>query len=576
VALAGLASDLREAYPEYWNESDELRVVPETDVILNPMFDRIILPATAMAMVVVGLVLLIACANLASFLLARATDRRKEIAIRLALGAKRGTLIRQLLTETTVLALLGGVAGVALAIWTVRLGLSIELPFPIPIDLDTGLDRNVLGFSLAISVAAGLFFGLAPAIQATNPDVAPTLKDEGTGGGRPRRFTLRNTLVVGQVAVSLMLLIGAGLFLRSLGEARSMDPGFGSEPTALISLLVSGERYSVEEGRVFTRSFMERASGIPGMQAVGLIGNLHLNSVSFSSRDYNVDGFDPPPGRQGHLVDKTEVDPGFFAAAGIQIVSGRNFDETDVAEGQSVVIINEEMADRFWPGGDPVGRILREQDGEELLIVGIAEAVKVRSLGEPPRPFVYYPFSQNYTSEVTVLARIAGDAERTAGDLLTLLREMDPEALVIENKTMEDHLAVMLIPARISAFLSTLFGTLALILATIGLYGVVSYTVARRNREMGIRMSLGAPPRSVVALMIGGGMRLVAVGGVIGLGLAFLATRALQGFLFGVGTLDPVAFVAVPAMLGAVALVAAYIPARRASRVDPVRALKSE
>jgi predicted permease len=373
-----------------------------------------------------------------------------------------------------------------------------------------------------------------------------------------------------------MLLIGAGLFLRSLGEARSMDPGFGSEPTALVSLLVSGERYSVEEGRIFTRSFMERAAAIPGMQAVGLTGNLHLNSVSFSSGDFNVDGFDPPPGRQGHLIDQTEVDPGFFAAAEIQIVSGRNFDETDVADGQRVVIVNEVLADRFWPGESPVGRTLREQDEDELLIVGVAEAVKVRSLGETPRPFVYYPYSQDYNSYVTVLARIAGNAERTAGDLLTLLREMDPEILVFENKTMEDHLGVMLIPARLSAFLSTLFGTLALVLATIGLYGVVSYTVARRNREMGIRMSLGAAPHSVVALMVGGGMRLVGVGGAVGLVLAFLATRALQGFLFGVGALDPVAFVAVPAMLGAVALVAAYIPARRASRIDPVRTLKAE
>ncbi|MCK5652469.1 MAG: ABC transporter permease, partial [Gemmatimonadetes bacterium] len=388
----------RETFPFNWDEQHEIVVTPDSEVIINPMIDVVVLPATILAMVVVGMVLLIACANLASFLLARATDRRKEVAIRLALGARRGTLIRQLLTESLVLSVTGGAAGVVLGLWAVRIGMSVELPFPIPIDLDTDLDGRILGFSLAVSVLAGLFFGLAPALQATNPDVAPTLKDESTGGGRPRRITLRNSLVVGQVAISLMLLIGAGLFLRSLGEARSMDPGFGHEPTVVATFGISGERHTAEEGRVFMRSFEERALAIPGVQAVGLIGNLHLNAMSFSSTDINVDGFDPPPGRQGHLIDRTEVDAGFFDAAGIPIVRGRNFDDSDVPGGQRVVIINEVMAERFWQGEDAVGRIIRETDGDELLVVGVARAAKVRTLGEPPRSFIYYPYSQDYTS----------------------------------------------------------------------------------------------------------------------------------------------------------------------------------
>ncbi len=575
VTLAGLTSDFRAADPDSWDGENELVVTPASEVIINPMIDRIVLPATVLAMVVVGMVLLIACANLASFLLARATDRRKEVAIRLALGAKRSSLIRQLLTESTLLSVVGGAAGVALATWGVRMGMSVELPFPIPIELDTGLDGRILGFSLAVSLLAGLLFGLVPALQATKPDVAPTLKDESTGGGRPRAFTLRNTLVVGQVAVSLLLLIGAGLFLRSLGEARTMDPGFGHDPTALVSFGVSGERYTAEEGRIWMRSFLERSAALPGVQAVGLTGNLHLNTLSFSSTDINVDGFDPPPGQQGHLIDRTEVDAGFFDAAGIPLLRGRNFNDADVAGGQRVAIINEVMAERFWPGQDPVGRIVREGDGEELLIVGVAGSAKIRSLGEAPRSFIYYPYSQDYTSFATVLARTAGNAEQTRVQLLSLLREMNPDIVIVESKTMEDHLAVMLIPARLSAFLSTLFGALALALAVIGLYGVVSYAVAQRRREMGIRMSLGAAPRSVVGLVMGGGMKLVAVGGMIGLALAFLATRALQGFLFGIAPLDPVAFLAVPALLVAVALLAAYIPARRASQVDPVRALKA-
>jgi predicted permease len=576
VTMAGMTADFRETYPSSWDEQNEIVVTPASEVILNPMIDRIVLPATILAMVVVGLVLLIACANLASFLLARAADRKKEVAIRLALGARRGVLIRQLLTESTLLALIGGAAGVALALFSVRLGLSVQLPFPLPIELDTGLDLRLLAFSLGVSLLAGLVFGLAPAIQATKPDVAPTLKDEGTGGGRPRRLSLRNILVGGQVAVSLVLLIGAGLFLRSLGEARSLDPGFGYEPTALISFAISSERFTPEEGRVFIRAFEERALAIPGVQAAGITGNLHLNSLSFSSTNLNVDGMDPPSGSQGHLVDRTKVDPGFFDAAGIQIIDGRNFDQSDVSGGPRVAIINEVLAEQFWPSGDPVGRIIREVDDEEILVVGVARATKIRSLGEPPRPFIYFPFSQDFSSFNTFLARTGGNVEQTRIQLLSLLREMNPDAVIIESKTMEDHLAIMLIPARLSAFLSALFGALALALAVIGLYGVVSYTVAQRSREMGIRMSLGAPPSSVVAHMVSGGMKLVAVGGIIGLILSFLATRALQGFLFGIETLDPVAFLAVPALFAGVSFFAAYIPARTASRIDPARSLKAE
>jgi len=577
VTLAGLTTDFRTLYPENWDEENTLVVTPAVDVIINPMIDRVVLPAIVLAMVVVGMVLLIACANLASFLLARATDRKKEVAIRLALGAKRGTLVRQLLTESMLLALVGGAAAVVLALITVRLAMSVELPFPMPIELDTGLDGRLLGFSLAVSILAGLLFGLAPALQATRPDVAPTLKDESAGGGRARTFGLRSALVVGQVAVSLMLLIGAGLFLRSLGEAKSMDPGFGHEPTAAVSFAVSAERYPTpDEARVWMRSFLDRAAALPGVEAVGVTGNLHLNTLSFSNVDINVDGFDPPPGRLGHMIDRTQVDAGFFDAVGIPILQGRNFDDADLPDGRRVVIINQVMAERFWPGEDPVGRVIREADGDEIAIVGVAATAKIRSLGEEPRSFIYYPYSQEYASFVTVLARTAGSAEQTAVQLVSLLRETDPETAIFESKTMEEHLAVMLIPARLSAFLSTLFGALALALAVIGLYGVVSYAVAQRRREIGIRLALGATEGSVVRLMVEGGMKLVAVGGVIGLGLALLTTRVLQGFLFGIAPLDPVAFLAVPALLGGVALLAAYAPARRASRVDPVRALKAQ
>jgi predicted permease len=577
ITLAGLTADFRKAYPESWDEQSALVAVPVADVIINPMIDRIVLPAIVTAMVVVGLVLLIACANLASFLLARATNRRKEMAIRLALGARRGTLVRQLLTESVLLALLGGGAAVVLALTTVRAAMGIELPFPVPLELDMGLDGRLLGFSLAVSVLAGVLIGLAPTLQATRPDVAPVLKDESAGGGRPRTFGLRNILVVGQVAVSLVLLIVAGLFVRTLGKTRSVDPGFGQEPTAVVTVWVSGERYATpNEARTWLRSFLDRAAVLPGVEAVGVTGNLHLTTISFSTVDINVDGIDPPPGRQGHLVDRTQVDAGFFHAAGIPILRGRNFRDEDVPDGPRVAIVNQAMAQRFWPGEDPVGRVIREGDGDEVSIIGVAATAKIRSLGEEPRSFIYYPYSQDYTSFVTVLVRTAGSADQTAAHLLALLRETDPETVVVESKTMEEHLAVMLIPARLSAFLSTLFGALALTLAVIGLYGVVSYAVARRSREIGIRMALGATTWSVARLMVQDGMKLVAVGGVIGLVLALLTTQVLRGFLFGVAPLDPVTFLVVPAILGGVALLAAYVPARRASRVDPVRTLKAQ
>jgi predicted permease len=576
VSAAVVAARLQQRYPSDWAADDRIVLVPTRDVVVYPPVDRFIHASAWLLMVVVGLVLLIACANLASFLLARAMDRRKEIAVRLALGARRRTLVRQLLTETVLLGILGGAVGVPLGLWLLRLLLAADLPLPMPINLDVSLDETVLGFSLAISVAAGALLGLAPALQSTSPNVASTLKDESAGGGWRGKVRLRNALVAAQVAVSVMLLIGAGLFLRSFLATRAVDPGFGRDPAALLSLVVPANRYSEDEGRLFTRTLLERFRHIPGVAAVGLTSNIHLNTITRQWASVNVDGVEPPPDREAYDIDRATVDAGFFDATGIRIVRGRNFSDSDHEDAPHVVIINEVMAHRFWPGGDAVGRMLRRPDGRDWRVVGVASTAKVRSLGEAPRPFVYLPYSQSYATWVTVVARTSRDPQRTLLEALRAARELDPDIWIWETKTMEQHLGTVRLPARLSALLLSLFAALALTLASVGLYGIVGYAVSQRSREIGIRMSLGADAGTVVRMLMGSALRIVAVGGVVGLAVALLLARALERLLFGVGSFDPLAFALVPVLLGGVATLAAYIPSRRASRVDPVVALRSE
>jgi predicted permease len=576
AAADAVAARLRESRIENWEPAASFLLIPSEKVLLYPPFDRFVRAAAWLLMVVVGLVLLMACVNLASFLLARAIDRRKEVALRIALGASRKALIGQLLTETTLLALLGGAGGVVLGQALLALLVGADLPLPIPITLDLGLDGTVLAFSLLTSLAAGLFLGLAPALQTTNPDVAATIKDETAGVGRSGGLTLRNALVVLQVATSVVLLVGAGLFLRSFQRIQTVDPGFGRDPSALMTFIIPSTRYSQEEARAFVRRLEERLLELPGVTAVGATGNIHLNTLSTQNIDINVDGVEPPPERDAHMVDRAEVDAGFFDAAGIRILRGRNFESYDLPDSRPVAIVNEALVEKFFPGQDALGRMLRRQDGKDILVVGIASTAKIRSLGEAPRPFIYRPLSQDYTSYLSVVAKGAGDSERLALDVMAAARELDPELWIWEAKSMARHLGIMLLPARLSAILLSAFAVLALVLASIGLYGIVSYSVAQRAREVGIRMSLGAGAGNVVSMLMRSGLKLVLLGGVLGVGGALLLAPALANLLFGVRPNDLVAFIGMPLVLGAVAVLSAYIPARRASRIDPVRALKAE
>jgi predicted permease len=301
-----------------------------------------------------------------------------------------------------------------------------------------------------------------------------------------------------------------------------------------------------------------------------------MNTTSTQTLNLNVDGIEPPPGRPAWEIDQAVAEPAFFEAAGIPILKGRNFEDTDVEDGSRVAIINEAMADRFWPGEEAVGKVVRRGNGQELVVVGVARTTKVRTIGEAPRPFIYRAYSQTYASFLTAVIQTRGRPEDVLQTGFRILREMDPEMLVVENKTMEEHLGIMLFPARLGTLLTSLFAIVALCLASIGLYGIVSYAVARRSREVGIRMSLGAEPGRVVREIIREGMGLAVVGAGLGLAVALAGAQVLRSLLFGVGAFDPVTFSAVPLILLAIALGASYLPARRASRIDPVRALKAE
>jgi predicted permease len=521
------------------------------------------------------LVLLLACVNLANLLLARATERRKEIAIRLAVGASRGRLIRQLLTESVMLSLLGGVGGVVLAEWINRLVRTIKLPTDFALIFDLRVDWRVLAFTLALSLLTGLLFSLIPALQSSKPQLVPALKDETSMAGF-RRSRLRNTLVVVQVALSLVLLISAGLIVRSLQEAQRMRPGFNPQNAVALSFDVGLQGYDEAKGRAFQKQVLERIRALPGIESAALVDNIPL-SLNYNSTTIYLEGQPPMPSSQLPLAIPSSVSPDFFRAMGIPL-RGRDFTEQEEKIENRVAIVNETFARKFFPGQEAIGKRFNFNGPDKPFweIIGVCGDGKYNSLGEEPKAAFFRPQLRDYSTAVSLVARTRADPRAALTAMQREMRNLDPTLPLYEVKTLTEHMGIALFPARMAAGALGSFGVLALVLAAVGIYGVMSYVVAGRTREIGLRMALGARGANVRRLILRQGMMLALIGSMIGLAIAFVATRLLKSVLYGVNAIDPTTFVGVTLLLGAVALLACWIPALRASRVDPMVALRAE
>ena len=574
AALALLGAELAREFPRE-NDGRGLRVSASSPI---PGQSGPVAGFMAILMGIVSVVLVIACANVAGVLLARAAARRKEIAVRLAIGAGRRRLIAQLLTETTMLFALGAVAGLALARAATRLIVSQLPTLPFPVDMSLELDLRVMAFTLGLSLVAAVLSGLVPALQAASTDVVPALKDDGGGGWK--RLRGRNAFVIAQVALSLLLVVAAGLLVRALSRAASIDAGFDPRGVELASIDLSLAGYTEESGRAFARDLVAQVRRLPGVEHASLARVLPLGGSRLGFGGVTIPGgAAPPDGRWSPKIEWNIVEPGYFATVRTPIIRGRDFDERDRAGAPDAVIVNETAARTFWPGQDPLGRTIVNQTGETtyrtLTVVGLARDGKYRMLSDPTPPFLWVPNQQNYSSRMFIAARAAG-GRRMATDLRKLLASRDPNVPIIASQTLEDYTAVSLVPQRLAASVAGSLGAVGLLLAGMGIYGVTAYSVARRTREIGIRVALGARSADVVRMVLRQGMTLAAFGVVIGLVLAAGASQLLASLLFGVPPIDPVTFAGAVAVFSAVGLAACSVPARRALRINAIDALRSE
>jgi putative ABC transport system permease protein len=572
VEMETIAAQLEREYP-YQNSGNGAMVESLAYRYAEDLRDVLLVLQVA-----VGFVLLLACVNVANLLLARAAERQREIAMRLALGAGRWRIVRQLLSESLLLSALGGLAGLLTGVWLTKGILDLVSP-DVPRFNQVGLDSAVLLFTAGISVLTGLLFGVLPALQAVRTDLNTILKEGGRRGGGSSREGGRRTLLVIQVAVSLVLLIGAGLMLRTVYQLTRVDPGFNAENLLTMRFLMSGRAYTVEQQQAFYRECLERVSALPGVRAAALTLSLPIDSSNWDSV-FTVADKPVPPRAELPSAAFTPVSANYFEALGIRLIKGRWFTDSDTADKPRMTVINETLARQIWPGEDPIGKRLKQGFPEYQTpwreVIGVVADVKLEGVDQETRMQAYLPLAQEPVGFLGLIVRTVGPPLSLAATVERSINAIDKDLPVFNIQSMDQLLGIDIAQQRLTMALLVGFAVLALLLAAIGIYGVIAYSVSQRTHELGIRIALGARNRDVLGLVLWQGMRLALIGVALGLIASFALTRLMRTLLFGVEATDPMTFVALSLLLAIVALVACWIPARRAAKVDPMVALRDE
>jgi putative ABC transport system permease protein len=527
---------------------------------------------------VVGCVLLVACVNVANLMLARATARQKEFALRAALGAGRWRIMRQLLIESLLLAIVGGALGFALSLWALHLLLT-AIPIQLPFWMDFGIDLRVLGFTAAITLLTAVIFGGVPALQTSRVDLNDTLK-EGGRGSAGIRTRARNLLVVTEIALSLILLVGAGLMIQSLLRLQHVNIGLDAKNVLTATVILPRAKYSEQEQRAtFFKQLVERVRNLPGVQSAGATATLPLSGGNWG-RSLTVEGYPVLPVGQAPMIQHTVVTPGYFRTMGISLLAGRDFTDADAKGSPDVTIIDERLARQYWPNESPIGKRVRfgpPEDNEPWhTVIGVVSTVRHQRVQEDTRMSVYLPHLKMPVTGMSVVARTTSGPKDLVAAIRREVAQLDRDLPVSEIATMEEVVAESIWQPRLYATLFTVFAAGALILALIGIYGVMAFLVQTRTHEIGIRMALGATARDVFKLIVGRGMKLTGVGVVVGVAGAIALTRLMHGLLFNTSATDPITFVLISVLLSLAAFLACYIPARRAAKVDPLVALRYE
>jgi predicted permease len=574
TSMKALASRLEAAYPTD-NSGRSIELMPLSETNVPPQQHSLFVLVGTLMMAIVGMVLLIACGNVANLLLAKAMQRRREFAIRLSLGASRLRVIRQLLTESLMLGLMAAVLGIVCAYWARDL-LWALLPGGRPENLDFSLDGRVLLFTLGLSIVSTLLFGLAPALQASKPQQMACLRDRTDApSGTGRWYGLRGILVMAQIAFSLIALVGSALFIHSLRNAQQVDPGFEVKHELIVFLNPGAEHYPQGRAEQYYRDAVEKVRALPMVAEAGL-SNLPPFSIALSYTSF-PEGVDTTDLRNGTLIPVVAVAPGYFSAAGIPLLRGRDVTDFDDMQTDHVVVINQALTDQMWKGKDPIGkRISFVAQPWKAQVIGIVGTVKAVTLGEPPQPLMYFALKQFYFPNASLYVRTKGDPNAAIPSIQSVLKTLDPAMPQRRAVTVSFIMDRVLTNPKFAAELLAGFGALALMLAAIGTYGVMAYSVSQRTQEIGIRMALGAQRGNVLQLILGNGMAMVMAGVVVGLGVTVAFTRSINSLLYGIGNFDAISFFAAAVILILVALVACWLPARRAMRVDPIIALRYE